>query len=354
MKRILFISLFYEPDRLSSAYIASTFGRNFQDIDIFTTEPFYNPDKSNYQLKIGENRKVNVNRVAMPKADNWFLKALGLFWFHIKLFLYLLRFGYDVVIISSPPPTILLVVNLFRIHSIVYIAQEVYPAVLGNKLKIFHNKIYKLILTADVLVVINSYGKEYYRKHPNIKLIPNYSKKFDQTATVTDSNIDTPYYIYAGNIGELIDYDKYFEFSKILLERNCKMIFVGDGIKRKWFAKAIRSNPSIELIPYQDKNIVSNLILRSCGAVIFLKQEALMYGFPSKIPELRINGVKILSNYSHGDALYMDYNGVPGIFSVELGEMDKFFESDNKFSFSGLDVKTWISEWDSLLNNIGK
>ena len=228
-------------------------------------------------------------------------------------------------------------------------AQEVYPAVLGNTLKFWHKSIKNLILSVDTIVVINSYGQTYYKDHHNVIMLRNYATKFSTSDVIKGANLDYSYYIYAGNLGQLLNYDLYFGMSTFLEENNQKMLFVGDGIKRKWLVKEISRNPLIEYLPYQNRESVSHLLRNSLGSIIFLKQEALLYGFPSKIQELRLNGIKILSNYESGDALYMEYNNCNGIYSVELNELDTFKNFDQTITAEELEISDWLSRWHEIL-----
>lgn len=325
MAKILFHSLVFAPDGVSTAYLMTDLARELHkighEICVLTTTPHFNVlhkalEKQPLQRAFGrwlyrsELNGIVVWHVAMPsKKKEVSGRIIDMIRFHILSLMFgmTLLGHWDIVLAPSPPLTIGLIAWLLGMKNgapSIYNVQEVYPDLAikegiikrPNIIRVFR-WIERLVYNRNSAIVVIA---EHFRnivenrvhEPEKVRVIPNFVDMDLYRVLPRDNNFSrqhglTDYFVisYAGNIGLAQDWDTLVYAAENLSSLLIKFLIVGDGAKKTWLAEEIeRKNlKNIILLDYQPREIMPLINASSDVTTILMTENASEYGFPSKI-----------------------------------------------------------------------
>ena len=318
MKKILFHSLTFPPDTISTGMIVSKIAEGFQkdlkNVEVLASSPQYN-------LKILEQFRESKHQIyndikfhyisASPRKFVNSLRFLQWLSFNLKSlkFIYKKRKTYEHIFIFSYPPTMNLVCiftsRILKIKTI-YSLWELYPEI-AQKLKeqpnFLLNKIFKAIdnyaLNSVDSVVVNSKELKQYlitnRKIDRNKIFSvSHFSPFNKSNHIP--NYDLKNIFYAGNVGKPQNLQDFINFFQQNFPNYWSIDLYGAGQELENVQKL--KNINVRFHEYLSREELEISTKDIPFALISLDYEITMEGFPGKTFDY-LNMNKILINYSN-------------------------------------------------------
>ena len=318
MKKILFHSLTFPPDTISTGMIVSKIAEGFQkdlkNVEVLASSPQYN-------LKILEEFRESKHQIyndikvhyisSSPRKFVNSLRFLQWLSFNLKSlkFIYKNRKTYEHIFIFSYPPTMNLVCiftsRILKIKTI-YSLWELYPEI-AQKLKeqpnFLLNKIFKAIdnyaLNSVDSVVVNSKELKQYlitnRKIDRNKIFSvSHFSPFNKSNHIP--NYDLKNIFYAGNVGKPQNLQDFINFFQQNFPNYWSIDLYGAGQELENVQKL--KNINVRFHEYLSREELEILTKDIPFALISLDYEITMEGFPGKTFDY-LNMNKILINYSN-------------------------------------------------------
>jgi len=318
MKKILFHSLTFPPDTISTGMIVSKIAEGFQkdlkNVEVLASSPQYN-------LKILEEFKESKHQIyddikvhyisSSPRKFVNSLRFLQWLSFNLKSlkFIYKNRKTYEHIFIFSYPPTMNLVCiftsRILKIKTI-YSLWELYPEI-AQKLKeqpnFLLNKIFKAIdnyaLNSVDSVVVNSKELKQYlitnRKINRNKIFSvSHFSPFNKSNHIP--NYDLKNIFYAGNVGKPQNLQDFINFFQQNFPNYWSIDLYGAGQELENVQKL--RNINVRFHEYLSREELEISTKDIPFALISLDYEITMEGFPGKTFDY-LNMNKILINYSN-------------------------------------------------------
>ena len=318
MKKILFHSLTFPPDTISTGMIVSKIAEGFQkdlkNVEVLASSPQYN-------LKILEEFRESKHQIyndikvhyisSSPRKFVNSLRFLQWLSFNLKSlkFIYKNRKTYEHIFIFSYPPTMNLVCiftsRILKIKTI-YSLWELYPEI-AQKLKeqpnFLLNKIFKAIdnyaLNSVDSVVVNSKELKQYlitnRKIDRNKIFSvSHFSPFNKSNHIP--NYDLKNIFYAGNVGKPQNLQDFINFFQQNFPNYWSIDLYGAGQELENVQKL--KNINVRFHEYLSREELEISTKDIPFALISLDYEITMEGFPGKTFDY-LNMNKVLINYSN-------------------------------------------------------
>ena len=325
MARVLFLSVVYQPDTVSTAVIAAQCVRQLRelgdDVGVLTSVPHYNvsPEAAadpRYRgrpwrpvLRDAEADQPVVRCYTPRRGTALAWRAFGLATLHLGMVYAALRHFRDreVVVIMSPPLTLVLIGLLLRRTSgakVIYNVQELWPdvprdlGVIRNRalLRLLADMERRIYRASDAVVAIGPrFAKTITdRGAPSerVVVVPNFVDTAWITPSPKDNRLarewglaDKRVVLYAGNIGQTQDFDTLLAAAAALEEASVCFLVVGAGSGRPAFEARLRRDPrpSVVLKDYVPEERVAELYGLSDIVVVLLKRGHDRTTTPSKV-----------------------------------------------------------------------
>ncbi|NCW63286.1 MAG: hypothetical protein EBW04_03995 [Betaproteobacteria bacterium] len=318
MKKILFHSLTFPPDTISTGMIVSKIAEGFQkdlkNVEVLASSPQYNL-KILEQFRESKHQIYNDIKVhyisSSPRKFVNSLRFLQWLSFNLKSlkFIYKNRKTYEHIFIFSYPPTMNLVCiftsRILKIKTI-YSLWELYPEI-AQKLKeqpnFLLNKIFKAIdnyaLNSVDSVVVNSKELKQYlitnRKIDRNKIFSvSHFSPFNKSNHIP--NYDLKNIFYAGNVGKPQNLQDFINFFQQNFPNYWSIDLYGAGQELENVQKL--TNINVRFHEYLSREELEVSTKDIPFALISLDYEITMEGFPGKTFDY-LNMNKILINYSN-------------------------------------------------------
>jgi len=333
MPRLLFLSLVFAPDSVSTAVIMTELALDLQalghEVTVLTATPHYNvePDARARQplrprwdglLYESECQGIPVYHARIPpKSARVATRLAGYAIFHgiSTLAGVLLDEDYDVILAPSPPLTIGLsawLLGLLRRVPFIYNVQEIYPDVAVSMELLRNRRIIWLLeqlerfvyARASAVVVISEWFRRVLLRKgvsaSKLHVIPNFvDVDFMQPGPrdnefARQHGLDSQFVVlYAGNIGLTQGFETIVEAACALVGmHNLRVVIVGDGARRAWLEQSLAALKldNITLLPYQPRSVVPQIYASSDVCLVPLKKGTAQGTFPSKIYTIMASG----------------------------------------------------------------
>jgi colanic acid biosynthesis glycosyl transferase WcaI len=339
LSRILFLSLIFSPDGVSTSLLMTELALELKalghEITVLTTTPHYNVDvearakqplkrtwrgllyKSSYE-------GIPVYHASVPaKGSRVGARLLDYARFHVisSIAGTTITGHYDVILTPSPPLTIGLnawFLGLATGVPFIYNVQEIYPDVavsLGliknRKLISVLERLEKFIYNRSRRIVVIS---ERFRRKLLAKGVP--AKKIEVIPNFVDTDFIQPrerlncfaaahgldkkfVVLYAGNIGLTQGLETMLAAARELSHLpELSFLIVGDGTRRKWLEiELVRQNlPNVAILPYQRRSLVPLIYASSDLCLVPLKRGTAQETFPSKIYTIMAAGRPVVAS----------------------------------------------------------
>lgn len=318
MKKILFHSLTFPPDTISTGMIVSKIAEGFQkdlkNVEVLASSPQYNL-KILEQFRESKHQIYNDIKVhyisSSPRKFVNSLRFLQWLSFNLKSlkFIYKNRKTYEHIFIFSYPPTMNLVCiftsRILKIKTI-YSLWELYPEIaqkLNEQPNFLLNKIFKAIdnyaLNSVDSVVVNSKELKQYlitnRKIDRNKIFSvNHFSPFNKSNHIP--NYDLKNIFYAGNVGKPQNLQDFINFFQQNFPNYWSIDLYGAGQELENVQKL--KNINVRFHEYLSREELEISTKDIPFALISLDYEITMEGFPGKTFDY-LNMNKILINYSN-------------------------------------------------------
>ena len=341
MTRVLFLTLVFAPDGVSTAVLMTELALNLQDrgyeVTVLTTTPHYNLEPEARQRQPLVRRWGNLlyqsNCQGIPvfhalipvKGSRVGARLLDYARFHaISTLAGLARFTgkYDVILAPSPPLTIGLsawILSRLRRVPFIYNVQEIYPDV-AVSLGVLHSRtmiramewLERFVYNRAQRIVVIS---EWFRRRllekgvPAAKLsvIPNFVdtdflKPGERQNSFSDQHGLGQRFVvlYSGNIGLTQGFETIIDAARRLEVAAPEVCFViiGDGTRRAWLEEQLSQQPvsNIILLPYQPRSSVPHIYATSDICLVPLKRGTAQETFPSKIYSIMAAGRPVIAS----------------------------------------------------------
>lgn len=323
--KILIHSIVFSPDGVSTAYlyndIALAFKKHNYEVVVLTTTPHYNIVESEIEKQPLQKKwfglffesnfnGIKVIHIPQKKFKSTALRLLGfIFWHIMSIVLGLRERGVGFILSPSPPLTIG-AINLFigkiKKAKVVYNVQEIYPDFLieqgGLKNNLIINSLKKLerfvYNSSDAVTTIDSvfYStiKPRVINKEKLHIIPNFVdtdlyRPIHKNAINIDESIflqnDHLKLMYAGNIGHAQDWMPLIEAALRLKNDPVDFYIIGEGVMKDFLVekKEQLGLDQLFILPYQNRNLMPELLSFSDIQFIFMSKEMEGHGFPSKV-----------------------------------------------------------------------
>ena len=322
MKKILFHSLTFPPDTISTGMIVSKIAEGFQkdlkNVEVLASSPQYN-------LKILEEFRESKHQIyndikvhyisSSPRKFVNSLRFLQWLSFNLKSlkFIYKNRKTYEHIFIFSYPPTMNLVCiftsRILKIKTI-YSLWELYPEIaqkLNEQPNFLLNKIFKAIdnyaLNSVDSVVVNSQELKQYlitnRKIDRNKIFSvSHFSPFNKSNHIP--NYDLKNIFYAGNVGKPQNLQDFINFFQQNFPNYWSIDLYGAGQELENVQKL--RNINVRFHEYLSREELEISTKDIPFALISLDYEITMEGFPGKTFDY-LNMNKILINYSNPNSV---------------------------------------------------
>jgi colanic acid biosynthesis glycosyl transferase WcaI len=338
MAHVLFLSLVFPPDNVSTAVIMGELAADLKaaghEITVVTTTPHYNRDREAERrqplrpvwgpiLKGSEFHGIRVLHVAMPqKSSRIILRLLAWAGFHLWSLVaagVLVR-RVDVILAPSPPLTIGLCAWLLGCAyraPFVYNAQELYPDIAVALGAIRRRGVIQALLAlerfvyaraAAVTVIAQRMRSRVIAKGftpEKIRLIPNFVDVEDMlpqpksNAFAREHGIERAFVVlYAGNIGPAQGLGVVLDAAELLLDAaDVTFLFVGEGAAKDQLRESARERhlDRVVFLDYQDYGRVPEIYAASDLCLVPLATNTGSDAVPSKVYRIMACGRPVLA-----------------------------------------------------------
>lgn len=346
MANIVFLSLVFPPDGVSTAQIMGHLAQDFQalghEVVILTTTPHYNQDvdaelKQPLQYEWGKLLQkshyhgIPVYHVWMPrKGTNIAARLLAWVGFHIvSTIVGMIKLkSPDIFIVPSPPLTSGLsawILGVIKRAPFIYNVQEIYPdyaislGAIQNRWLIW--ALYKLesfvyAKAASVTVIAAHMADLLTQKRVprnKIEIIPNFvdiddlfplpkDNDFSKAHRLTDKFVVS----YAGNMGPAQDLDTFVDAAVLLQARSdIHFLMVGNGIQQSKMKQRLESLnlPNFTILPYQPYSLMLQIYAASDLCLVPQSANISDVAVPSKVYRIMACARPVLASTPAGSDL---------------------------------------------------
>ncbi len=339
MARILFLTLLFSPDGVSTAQLMTELALGLRElgneVTVITATPHYNEDteargKQPLRRCFGgllyrsEIEGLEVLHVPVRKKGSRILsRVIDHLCFHsLSTIAGLTVIGkQDLVFAPTPPLTIGLnawMLGSMRRIPFVYNVQEIFPDVVKDLGLLRNKRVYRLLERIEKFTydraVTSVVISEWFQRNllekgvepRKVRVIPNFvdtefmrpqarQNSFSAAHDLSDKFV----VLYAGNIGISQGFETIVETAERLADmENIRFLIVGDGARRAWLEGELerRGTGNITLLPYQARSLVPLIYASSDLCLVPLKRGIAGSTFPSKIYTIMAAGRPALAS----------------------------------------------------------
>jgi colanic acid biosynthesis glycosyl transferase WcaI len=326
IKKVLIHSIVFSPDGVSTAYLYNDIALRFKEegyeVIVLTTTPHYNVLISELEKQPLRNfffglfyesdfKGIRVLHVPQKKFKSSILRITGfVYWHALSFFLGLLQKNVNLILSPSPPLTIG-IINLFigklKGAKVIYNVQEIYPDFLINQGKLKLKPVVSFLKWLEQIVYNNSDAvttiddifyhtiEDRFNYKSKLSIIPNFVDTDLYKPLVNfDNKLDPNYFqekksclkiMYAGNIGHAQAWEPLLRIAKVLSNKDVEFWVIGEGVMKPYLEEQITllDLKKIHLVPYQNREVMPQLIAFADLHFIFMSPEMEGQGFPSKV-----------------------------------------------------------------------
>jgi colanic acid biosynthesis glycosyl transferase WcaI len=338
MARILFLTLVFPPDGVSTAQVMGDLARDLRArghaVDVLTTAPHYNRDAEAEArqplrpfwgpvLKKSDFHGIPVTHTMMPKKGRRVMPRLFAWMgFHVLSTIAGLTVlpKPDLIFAPSPPLTIGLgawLIGRFRRAPYLYNVQEIYPDIairLGalrsrRIIRLLHGLerfVYRRAAKITVIaprMLLNLLGKGVPRN--KLVLIPNFADVDDLRPLPKDNSFSRRYGLhdmftvsYAGNLGAPQGLDTFLEAAALLRnEPGLRFLMLGDGMQKEPLRRHLDELrlASFQFLPHQPYSLVPQIYASSDANLVPQAAETGCDAVPSKVYRIMACGRPVLA-----------------------------------------------------------
>jgi len=346
MARIVFLSLVFPPDSVSTAQImgelAEDLSRKGHVVEVITTTPHYNRDMEAESrqprrtfwgkvLQRSDFKGVSVHHVIMPKKGaSIFGRLLAWFGFHVLSTIAGLTVvsRADIYLVPSPPLTIGMsawILGVLRRSPFIYNVQEIYPdyavslGTIRNKwiIRLLYRLESFVYLKAKMITVIAPHmAQQLYQKGvptEKVHIIPNFVDIDDLQPLPKDNDFSREYGVhdkfvvsYAGNMGPGQDLDTFIDAAAILQDHpNIHFMMMGDGMLRSSLQRRVENLglQNLSFLPYQPYSLVPQIYAASDLCLVPQGEGIASVAVPSKVYRIMACARPVIAATSHDSDL---------------------------------------------------
>lgn len=325
MAKILFHSLVFSPDSVSTSYLMTDLAKQLNSIGhqvtVLTTSPHYNIDREAVKRQNMKSRwfgllgrsdldGIDVWHIRIPmKGQRVYSRVLDYIYFH-KMSLFIGFFflkKHDLVLTPSPPLTMGLVGWLlgWKMNApYVYNIQEIYPDFAINQGLIRNPLLIKFLRWIESVVYAKSakivsisqwFNDIVVRRNvpkEKLEVIPNFVDTElyhplprDNSFAREHNLLDKFVVLYGGNIGLSQDWEALLHAAAELSVLPIEFVLVGDGAVSKWLRAEVETRQlrNIRFLGYQPRQMMALANASSDVCMIPMKSNTTIDTFPSKI-----------------------------------------------------------------------
>ena len=365
MKKILIHSLIFSPDGVSTAYlyndIALAFQKKGYEVVVVTTTPHFNavPEQLEKQplrwgvyglFKKSRFNGIEVYHVPQKKFKNTLLRLIGfLYWHIVSFFLTLSIRNVDVILSPSPPLTIgqmNLWLGRLKKCKVVYNVQEVYPDILGMKeglaFKVLSKMEHRIYAKSDAVTTIDQVFYDTIAPRFNdvsrLHIIPNFVDSDLYRPGVGHADLPSEFFpqgdrlkvLYAGNIGLMQDWEILVELAERTADKPIEYFVIGEGAVKPWLEaeKKARGLSKLHILPYQNRELMPQILDYSDIQFIFMKPGTDGQGFPSKVYTVMACGKPLMVSSGENTPIVNFLTGVgcAKLFTSNEGRVEQMAE----------------------------
>lgn len=369
MAKILFLTLVFPPDSVSTAQIMGDLATDLHtlghEVEVITTTPHYNLDLEAEKTQPRQNRwgrilqkssfqSIPVYHIKMPKKSASILARIpALLFFHIISILagILIPKKPQVIIVPSPPLTIALcawLIGKFHHAPYIYNVQEIYPdyaielGTIQNKWLIkqlywLESFVYKRAHAVTVIAP-HMMRRLLEKRVPQLKIrvIPNFVDIDNLQPLPKDNAFSQKYNIvnkfvvsYAGNIGPSQDLESFVAAAELLRENTAiQFMMMGDGMLREPLMQSVSDKglPNFLFLPYQPYSLMMQIYAASNLCLVPQLKGIASVAVPSKVYRIMACARPVLASTNEGsDLANLVMEAKCGII-VEAGNPEKLAE----------------------------
>lgn len=307
-KKILIISEFFYPNETTTSYYLTNIAKALSDNN--KVQVICNTELNKDTEIINENIEVIRIKENKLNKNNLFLRLIKFIIASIKLSWIANKYiKKDTNLFSVTNPAFLIVIlaimKKFKKFNYTLLVYDVFPEnVLATNIIKEKSLFYKLIKKifnwayskADKLVVIGRDMEEVIRaktkNQVEISIIENWcdyekiipSKKSENEIIKKLKLLDKKVFLFAGNLGRVQGINNLIEATKLVKDKDFRLLFIGDGAMKKDILNYIKDNPSSNIVyggsfPSSEQNN----FLNACDvAIVSLNKSMYGLGVPSK------------------------------------------------------------------------
>lgn len=335
-KKILIHSIVFSPDGVSTAYLYNDIAKAFKEhgfeVVVLTTTPHYNivpeelkkqPLKKKFLGLYYESNfsEIKVLHIPQKKFKSTLLRIVGfIFWHLMALVLGLGQRKINAILSPSPPLTIgfvNLIIGKIKKAKVVYNVQEIYPDFLIEQGGLKSKPVIKILKwlerfvynKSDAVTTIDQifYDTivERFENKSKLHVIPNFvDTDLYHPLSYSSLNIDNSLFkannnlklMYAGNVGHAQDWYPLIETAKRMKNDPIDFYIIGEGVMKKYVEDQKREHhlENLYVLPYQPREMMSQLLAFADLQYIFMSKEMEGHGFPSKVYTIMACGKPML------------------------------------------------------------
>ncbi len=322
--RVCIINEFFHPDDTGgTGTVLSHLVRHLKDeyseltIDVITTRSVYRGEKTFLSLTEDWNG-VNISRIGVPRPRTAKTVArLGAGWLFSMAALSKLmkRKRYDLVLVTTAPPTSPLAMRWMRISRVpyVYVIYDLFPDVpvaLGvlradSRIARLCRRMQKQWLrNASSVVVLgrcmrDHLAKSYEVAPERIEVIPIWPSGdivplAKQTRFRQANQLSGRVVLYAGNFGQCQDFDNLLDAARQLRDTqpDITMVFVGEGPKKAYIQSRVADEnlSNVRILPFVAHEDFPDMLASADISLVTLEPGAEGLGVPSKFYNILASG----------------------------------------------------------------
>ncbi|RYX82807.1 glycosyltransferase WbuB [bacterium] len=330
MKVCLISEYFYPDNAGGTGTVLSSLVRQLKDtyqdleIEVITSCNVYRGEQE--KLASVENWDgVNIHRVNVPKAHPSSIKKrlITNFQFTFLVFKKMLRRGgYDLVLVSTAPPSMPMAAKAFKQLTgtpYVYIVYDLYPDIAvaldvlepqSKPARVFRKLQKGWLHGASRTVVLGRCMADYLHKKYDL---PTEKTRVIAVGADTKKVVPSPknsnfrkvnglngfVVLWAGNFGFYQDFDSILDSAKVLQETHpdITFAFVGDGAKRSYIVDRIKTEgiTNARLFPFVPEEDFSDMLASADVSLVALEPGSEGLGVPSKFYNILASGRPVVA-----------------------------------------------------------
>jgi glycosyltransferase involved in cell wall biosynthesis len=335
MKICLICEYFYPDNAGGTGTVLSSLVRHLKDtyadleIDVITSGNVYRgiaeklPALENWQ-------GIEIHRLQVPKAHPSSIKKRLLTNFRFTCLVLkkmLQQRDYDLVLVSTAPPTMPMAAKVFKRFTgtpYAYIVYDLYPDIAvalevlkpqAKPVRVLHKLQKGWLHSASKVIVLGRCMAEHLQQQyrlpaAQIKVIPvgadarkvsplGKETKFREANGLKDFVV-----LWAGNFGWHQDFDSIIDAAKTLQasHKSINFVFVGDGAKREHIVKRLEQEKiaNVRLLPFVDEADFTDMLASANVSLVALEPGAEGLGVPSKFYNILASGRPVVALVAPG------------------------------------------------------